>query len=166
MTANTTPIPEPDQIRAIARAYALECQQSDIKPTLRGICSRFNRHNCWLTASPLTPNATLVRSIILMEWLRMDVPLTAAQIDIDIDPPRQKNAQSQAQPVPQVEPVTEWAMPTEYISGRVLFDFLLDEDRLRQFCHLVDSAGPKGAFEYVQISRNFAQARAKAFEVA
>ncbi len=158
MTANTTPIPEPNEIRAIARAYALECQQGDIKPSLRGICSRFNRHNCWLTTSPLTANARLVRSIIVMEWRTMGVPLTAAQIGLDPQPPHWQGPK----PAPRPELATEAeGIPAEYLEGDALHEVLQHPGRLRQFCNLVDTAGLAGAFRYAQVVRDFYKANAK-----
>ena len=152
-----TPLPDDDRIKEIARDYALECRRGNVRPTLMGAATRLGRNSLWLV-SRSTHAAVRVRAIVMAEWMALGIEIDPNSVDVQCYRKSRAKATAPAPaptPEPEPEPEQNPMLPTEYLGGADLYQVLQHPGRLEQFCRLVDSLGPAGAFRYAQMVRDF-----------
>ena len=144
------PTLSPEEVQAIAYAYAQECRAKGHRPTMADMAERLGYHRRWLTTNP-TPRNLVVRAIILKTWIEMDAPPCAKSFDNEI-----REEEPDDIPAP--------PMPETPIAGDDLYGILNHPGRLAMFCRLAESGGIGAALTYAaqQHERIYAQPTPKA----
>jgi hypothetical protein len=132
-----------DFIRAQAREYAADCAARNHRVSLAEMSQRLGYNARWLSNGDGT-RASLARAIIVREWIECQANVhglaTFYRERPEVAEPRGE---------------TEWNF--DYPEGDDLYQVLNHPGRLRQFCDLVETAGPGGAFRYAQQVIRFCQ---------
>jgi hypothetical protein len=125
----------------------MECQRLGQRVTLAEMSRRLGRASYWL-ADPRNQTAVRCRAIIVSEWIAI-----AAEIPSFLPPSDLGQSTAPAS-------LDDLDIGTAYPAGDDLLRVLNHPGRLAQFCSLVETAGPSGAFRYAQQVHSFYQANA------